>query len=140
MMNRGFLLSIVLLLAFAGNSIPKSGACTANVENVLNEMVTIEGTVVILNHPDLGRTPAPLTSVIFQRADCSKCLVAARTDEHGNYKIIVGHGRYKIIKQSASEGRSSVDMLASDQPRYIDANSLQYGGNRLDIKVVLPPR
>jgi len=115
--------------------------CDAEKEDLLNEVVTLEGKVEILNHPDLGRTPASLTTIIFQRVDCGKCLIAARTDDNGNYKITIGRGRYRVVKRSDNQGRSqTIDMLASDQPRYIDATSLQYKGNRFDVRIVLPPQ
>lgn len=102
------------------------------------ELVTIKGKAVILNHPELGRTEASYTSIVFQRADCKKCLVAAVTDANGNYEIYVGRGRYKISYCDARGGGApSYDMLAPDQPRYVNADSILQP-NQFDIRIVIP--
>ena len=138
MRHKAFFPVLVVLTAFVTNL---EGVCDARKEDLLNEIVTIEGSVEILNHSTLGKTPASLTAIIFQRIDCGKCLIVAQTDTKGSYKITVGRGRYRIVKRSTSQGGSpTIDMLASDQPRYIDATSLQYKGNRFDVRIVLPPQ
>ncbi len=132
---------IFLLWGLVAMVMRREEACDAESKELLNEIVIIEGKVEILNHPDLGRTPASRTSIIFQRVDCGKCLIDARTDEKGNYRIDVGRGRYRVVKRGSIDGGSpTVDMLAPDQPRYVDAASLQYKGNRFDIRIVLPSR
>jgi hypothetical protein len=135
------LLTVIGLLILAAPRTSSEHACAIDQGNLFNDVVTIEGHIEILNHPDLGKSPASLTAVIFQRVDCGKCLISARTDEKGDYKITVGRGRYRVIKQGSLDGGPPfIDMLAAKQPRYIDANSLQYGGNRFDIKIVLPAK
>jgi hypothetical protein len=80
------LLTVTALLILAANGTSPEQACVADQANLFNDVVTIEGHIEILNHPDLGKTSASLTSVIFQRVDCGKCLISARTDEKGNYQ------------------------------------------------------
>lgn len=104
------------------------------------QLVTIKGKAEILNHPELGRTAASFTSLVFQRTDCKKCLVAAITDADGNYEIHVGRGRYKVSYCDARGGGApSYDMLAPDQPRHVDADSI-LRPNQFDIRIVIPSR
>ena len=81
MRHKVFAFAMVALSALVAAGVYWEKICDAGKEDLLNEVVTIEGKVEILNHPDLGRTPASLTTIIFQRVDCGKCLIAARTDE-----------------------------------------------------------
>lgn len=140
-MRYKIIFTMVVLLWSLAMALHREEVCDAESKDFLNEIVIIEGKVEVLNHPDLGRAPASQTSIIFQRVDCGKCLIDARTDEKGNYRIDVGRGRYRIIKRGSVDGGSqTVEMLATDQPRYVDATSLQYKGNRFDIRIVLPSR
>ena len=96
--------------------------------------------MTILNHPQLGKTVGNNTYLVFQREDCKKCLVATWTNLDGNYQILVGRGRYKVIsRDSRGGGAPSYDMLAPDQPRYIDAQNIA-NGETFDINVVVPKR
>jgi hypothetical protein len=107
---------------------------------VYDQLVTIKGKVQILNHPELGMTEGSHMSLVFQRAGCRKCLVVARTDADGKYEIGLSRGRYKLIlRESRGGGAPSYDLLAPDQPRYINATSVLQP-NVFDVRVVLPPK
>ena len=105
---------------------------------VFNEVVLIKGHVTILNHPELGTTVGNGVYLVFQREGCKQCLVATSTDLEGNYQILVGRGRYKVISRDARGGGApSYDMLAPDQPRFINAQNKVHG-ETFYIKVVIP--
>jgi hypothetical protein len=106
---------------------------------VYDQLVTIRGKVEILNHPELGRTEGSSMPLVFQRDGCRMCLVATRTDMDGNYEITVARGRYKIIvRETRGGGAASYDLLAPNQPRYINA-TLRSQPNVLNLQVMLPP-
>lgn len=90
--------------------------------DVYNQIVTIKGKVQLLNHPEYGKVPAGGQYLVFQRDGCKQCLIATKADENGNYKILVGQGKYKVIVYNPSSVR--YDMLAPDQPRYVKATSI----------------
>ena len=100
--------------------------------NLYNQMVVIKGHVQILNHPELGKTPANGMYLLFQRDECKCCLVATNADIDGNYQIIVASGRYKV---RITNPNPVFDLLAPHQPRYIDATSTE---NQFDINLILP--
>jgi hypothetical protein len=103
---------------------------------VYNQIVGIKGSVQLTGDPHFGTTVGSGQYIIFQKDDCKKCLIATRTDEHGNYEINVARGRYKVIVREVRGGwEPSHDLLAPDQPRYIDAYSVLPQGNRFDIKL-----
>jgi hypothetical protein len=109
-------------------------------DKLYDQLVTIKGKVEITNHPELGRTAGSHMSLLFQYDECKKCLFVVKTDSDGNYEIGVSRGRYKIIlREARGDGAPSFDLLARDQPRYVDATSVLQP-NRFDIKVVLPPK
>lgn len=115
------------------------GASQHRDDFVYEQLVTIKGKVQILNHPTLGRTEGSSIPIVFQRDGCRSCLIAIRADLQGNYEIGVGRGRYKVIvRDTRGGGAPSHDLLASDQPRYINA-TLTSKPNILDLRVVLPP-
>lgn len=108
-------------------------------DRLYDQLVTIKGKVTILNHPELGRTAGSYMSLLFQRDGCRQCLIVARTDADGNYEIGVGRGRYRlIVREARGGGAPSYDLLAPDQPRYVNATSVLQP-NVLDVRVVLPP-
>jgi hypothetical protein len=101
-------------------------------EPIYNQLATISGKVTISNHPELLAGGAYL---VFQRADCKRCLVATSADGEGNYKIRVGRGKYKIIMENPSP--PTFDMLAPDQPREVTATNV-IGETTFDIKLSPP--
>ena len=109
-------------------------------DDVFNEIVLIKGHVTILNHPELGRTAGNGVYLVFQREGCRNCLIATSTDMDGNYQILGGRGRYKVISRYARGGGApSYDMLAPDQPRYVNTQNI-VNGQTFDIKIVIPKR
>jgi hypothetical protein len=139
------MLSIRALAMISVLAIGVTGAAVnsgySNDDDVYDQLVTIKGSVQILNHPELGKTAGSGMAIIFQRADCKRCIITAVTDKDGKYEVRVGRGRYKVIaREGRGGGAPSFDLLAPDQPRYVDAYSLLPEGNRFDIKLVLPAK
>lgn len=104
-------------------------------------LIIIQGKATITNHPDLGITPATGETLIFQREGCKSCYIGTNTDIDGNYKILVGDGKYKIIVRNPSS--SDFDMLRPEQERFIDTETLEakkYSKQvfNFDIKIRLP--
>ena len=86
-------------------------------------LVIIQGKAMILNHPKLGNTPATTSTIIFQKIGCESCYIGTHPDIDGNYKISVGDGKYKVIVRNPSS--PDFDMLAPDQERFIETDSLE---------------
>lgn len=103
-------------------------------DDVYNRIVTIKGHVEILINSELGRPVASGQYLVFQRDGCNDCL-GTHADANGDYKILVGPGRYKLIVYKPSP--PTYDMIAPGQPRYIDASpNLQ--DTQFDIKLIVP--
>ena len=101
-------------------------------------IVQIKGQVTILNHPELGVTPASLTGIVFRREGCKDCLIVVNTDENGKYQVSLGQGRYKVIMRGGSGGLNpTYDMLSPDQPRIVEVKRGPYP-TEFDIRVVVP--
>jgi hypothetical protein len=137
-MRRQLSLSLVILTLLIP-SIGDTSLCgdlfaTSADESIYNQMVTISGKVTVLNHPELLASGA---YIVFQRADCGRCLVATFADAEGNYKTIVGRGKYKIIMYNPSQ--TKFDMLAPDQPRYVTVTDA-IREHTFDIKMFDPER
>ena len=129
-----FALTCAAALAISGHSLDKD-------DEVYNQIVRIKGTVQILNHPQLGTTKGSGQYIVFRREDCKSCLIATWTGSDGTYEVNVGRGRYRVIMRDVrGGGEPSYDMLAGDQPRYVDAYSLLPEGNRFDIRVTVPSK
>lgn len=135
------LFGTVVVLLMVGVTVHAQGGARPHPDDyVYDEVVLIKGHVTILNHPELGTTVGNGVRLVFQREGCKKCLVATATDLEGNYQILVGRGRYKVIsRDTRGGGAPSYDMLAPDQPRSIDAQNKVHG-ETFDIKVVIPKR
>lgn len=125
----------VVTLAILGCALVRTFGQSLSHDHVYNEMVAITGTVTILNHSELGVTPDSGAYLVFQRADCKRCLVATHADANGKYKVIVGRGKYKVIYYNPSP--PTYDLLAPDQPRYVTATKF-LEDNVFDIRVLLP--
>jgi hypothetical protein len=102
---------------------------------VYNHIVTIKGKVQLLNHPEYGKVPAGGQYLVFQREGCKYCLIATNADENGNYKILVGQGKYKVIVYNPSS--VTYDLLAPGQARFITANSITQD-TQFDINLIFP--
>ena len=121
-----FVLSAISVVAFAS---------FRDDSEVYNQIVTIKGKVQFLNNPEYGKVPAGGQYLVFQREGCKHCLVATNADENGNYKILVGQGKYKVIVYNPSP--PTYDMLAPDQSRYVMATSV-IEDTQFDINLVIP--
>ena len=135
-----FLALFICLAAYA----QKSTCSDSDNEAYDGRIIQIKGHVTVLNHPTLGTTPGNGMYLVFQRADCKKCLIATKADLDGNYEIFVGEGRYKIIAQEnrcdyGGTGCDCHDLLASDQARYVDAKRGPYP-TVFDVKLNLPKK
>lgn len=105
-------------------------------DRLYDQLITIRGRVRIVNHPTLGNTEAGGVYIVFQRGGCRGCLIATTTDVEGNYRIRVGRGRYRVIIREILAD-PSYDLLAPDQPRYVDATSGRQE-KQFDINLVIP--
>lgn len=121
-------------------------SCSSSDKKVYDGRIEqVKGKVTILNHPDLGKTPATGMYLVFQREGCEECLVATHADIDGNYKIFVGVGRYKLIVHEnrcevSGEGCSCFNLLAPDQPRYVDVQRSRPHNAEFNINIVLPTK
>ena len=95
-------------------------------------VIRVEG-IVRTVEPETGRIVIPVgQTIIFQRADCKKCLNVMITDGDGNYKLRVGEGKYRVIVNEAFlEGGSTLD---PKQPEFVNAND-KVGRNVFDINL-----
>jgi hypothetical protein len=97
-----------------------------------NKIVTIKGHVEVRLS---GQEPLHGSGayLVFQREGCTDCLVATHADANGDYRILVGRGRYRLIVYNPSP--PNYDLIAPDQPRYVDAvPHLQ--DTQFDIKLI----
>ena len=139
-----YLFAFALLLGclfFAGNRDSCSLAQSSDSDLGPKRLVIIQGKAMILNHPDLGKTPATGETIIFQKVDCKTCFIGTHTDIDGNYKITIGDGKYKVIVRNPSS--PEFDMLTPEQERIIDTETLdakKYSKQvfDFDIKITLP--
>ena len=125
---------LVILLVSGSSFSQKRGI---NDEDAYYGTATIKGTVTILNHPTLGKTPGGSTYLVFQRTDCERCLVGTRTSVGGQYEIHVGPGRYKLIVRDGKRQGETKDALAPNQQRFIDAGQAGTITN-FNVEIIVP--
>ena len=116
MTNTGYLRICVIAAIWLFIQVGDSRAQTTS--ELYSRIVTVKGHVQLINHPELGKTPANFMYLVFQRAGCSGCLVGAKTDAEGNYQLFLGKGRYKLIVFQPSS--PVYDLIAPGQKRVID--------------------
>lgn len=129
---------IVFLVVFLGSNWSSCSWVHAWTGNWRSGLVVIKGKATIINFPNRGEVPATTETLIFQKVGCEDCFVGARVDIDGNYKLLVGGGKYKIIVRNPTV--PEVDLLAPDQPRIIDTGSENSPTTvfDFDIKIKLP--
>jgi hypothetical protein len=86
-------------------------------DDVYDRVVTIKGHVEISN-PE-GKMAASGQYLVFRRSGCKDCLIGTFADQNGDYKILVGQGRYELIVFNPSSVR--YDMIAPEQPHFVVA-------------------
>lgn len=108
-------------------------------ESTPGGLVSIKGKAMFTNFPDVGRLAATSETLIFQKVGCESCFIGARVDAEGNYQILVGEGKYKLIVRNPSS--PEVDWLAPDQDRFVDTKTDDprfSGVINFDVKIQLP--
>lgn len=80
-----------------------------------NQVGWLKGRVTIVNHPNLGRTPATGMYFVLQRVDCKRCLIGVRADIDGTYSVTIGSGRYRVY----CEDPYRKDLLRKGQAREV---------------------
>lgn len=130
---KNFFKALIGILTILGlvSVVVNAGYSDDNDVYLYNEIVTIKGRVQLLNHPVYGKVPAGGQYLVFQREGCKRCLVATHADKDGNYQIMVGKGKYKIIVFNPAP--PTFDLLAPDQPRFVTASIL--GETVFDINI-----
>jgi hypothetical protein len=136
-----FLSTIVLFLALFFINDRYTCSFAQESDDSPKRLVIIKGRATIINHPDLGITPANSETLIFQKVGCKSCYIGANVDIDGNYKILVGDGKYKIIVRNPSS--PEFDMLTPEQERFIDTETDDAKRHskqvfNFDIKIRLP--
>lgn len=84
-------------------------------DDLYNHVGVLKGQVIVVNNPELGRTPASGQYFLLQRTDCSRCLIGVRADIDGRYAVYLGIGRYRVICYDPEGARA--DLLRRGQPR-----------------------
>ncbi len=103
--------------------------------DIYNRIVVIKGRVEIMAPDRSGPLRGSGIYLVFQREGCNDCLVATHADAEGDYKILVGRGRYKLIVYNPSP--PTYDLIAPGQARYVDADP-KLQDTKFDIKLVVP--
>lgn len=134
------LLVLFTITLFVDYGYNKQFAQNCNDDSGPMRLVIIQGKLTVINHPELGKVPASGT-VIFQKVGCNSCYIGANADIDGNYKILVGDGKYKVIVRNPSS--PEFDMLAPEQERFIDTETLEAKQHSkqvfdFDVKIRLP--
>jgi hypothetical protein len=100
------------------------GALGHEDDKLYNQFVTIRGSVKSID-PQTQKISIPVgQSLIFQREDCKRCLIVAVTDENGDYKLRVGRGKYRLVVRGGTKVNETVDLIAPDQLRYVNATDI----------------
>ena len=110
---------LIIVLAVVAIPILANTPCySQSASHVYDEIGRLHGTVILINHPDLGRTPANFMYLVFRRAGCKKCLIGTKTDVDGKYELFLGQGRYELIALSPTP--PPYDMIANGQSRMVN--------------------
>ena len=113
----------------------KSRSCSEKDFNAYDRIERVKGKVTILNHPTLGKTAGSGLYLVFRREGCEDCLIGTNADADGNYSILVGVGKYKLIVQDprcevSGEGCNCYNMLAGNQSEFVNVEK----GRRYDAE------
>jgi hypothetical protein len=135
-MKRVFHIAVVV---FAG-AIGFGASYVAYSQRLVDDPEVYKNIVTVKGHVEWGRKRGePMVGsgayLVFQRDGCDKCLVATYADANGDYKILIGRGRYKLIAYNPSG--PSYDLLAPGQSRHVDAVP-RLQETQFDIKLVAP--
>jgi hypothetical protein len=109
--------ALFALLAFAQTPSPKQVHAD---EALYNNIGTVEGTVTMLNHEELGKAPFNGATLLFQRADFPDAVVVVHADLYGHYAISLSKGRYRVIMRQGTREGETKDILAPAQPRFFE--------------------
>lgn len=107
MLLRPMVMTVLLAVVFT----------VAVAEHVYDQIGIVRGQIIIVNNPELGRTPASGQYIVFQRVDCRRCVIGLRADAEGRYTAFLGAGRYRIICEDPE--RPGADLIRKGQVREV---------------------
>lgn len=135
-----FELAINQSLRFDVSLVPPEGGMPEDTPSQLNQhaarMAVLHGKVHILNHPQLGKTPANGQGVFLQKMDCERAVVMPRADINGDYSIELSAGRYRVFDRYGYVEGHTKDFLAPTQKRSFELKAGQT--LQFDIDLVIP--
>ncbi|MBS1768067.1 MAG: hypothetical protein JSS77_00240 [Acidobacteria bacterium] len=121
-----------LVLASVGMAV-QPATCPKGGDSLYNKFVVIEGNVVTTDVGSGKEYRVVDGAIIFQRVDCEKCLLMARTDKDGHYRIYTGEGEYRIVVSDCGKTRRE-NCLDPGQPTIVKASD-KLGHNTFDIRL-----
>lgn len=128
-MFKNLLLATLLLFSAGGQDRTR-----AQDERLQRRMGTLHGTVTLLNHPELGKTPGAAAYILFQRADCKKAVVGVTTDASGTYRISLSTGRYRLFSRYGTKEGETTDWLVPSQPRFVEVKPDEYREFNVELR------
>jgi hypothetical protein len=135
-MQKSFQIAVIIFVGGIAFTVCQVGKSQRIVRTgIYNRIVTIRGHVEVI-HPE-SRQPLRGSGayLVFQREGCADCLIATHADDKGEYKILVGPGRYKLIVYNPSSPK--YDLIAPNQSRYVHAVPRLHD-TQFDIKLIVP--
>ncbi len=128
---------LVIVVTFAIHAFGQSEQIS--IERVYNDLRTIEGKIMILNHPSLGKTEGRNMQILFQRVDCPTSYVSVRSDSDGNYSLTLSKGRYRLVTGGPKVTNGPYfDLVSPKQRRIVDVSKSKTVVV-FDIEIRLPP-
>lgn len=131
---------LILITVLTGSSfvVDNRDSCAHASLGAPERLVIIKGKVTILNHPKLGEVPDSGGTIIFKKVGCDSCFIGSNADSDGNYKVLVGDGKYELIVRNPSS--PEVDLLVPDQERFVDTSKANADQQvfSLDVRIKLP--
>jgi hypothetical protein len=70
-----------------------------------------------------ARLPFSGGTIIFQKLGCNSCYIGTNADIDGNYQVMVGDGKYRIIVTNPSS--PDFDMLEPGNERFVDTETAE---------------
>jgi hypothetical protein len=108
----------------------------AAVDGLYNQVGVLKGQVVVVNNPELGRTPASGQYFLLQRLGCRRCVIGVRADIDGRYTVFVGVGKYRVVCTDPEDGK---DLISKRQVREVTVRQ-RPNDTEFNIELELPQR
>jgi hypothetical protein len=126
---------VICITSDVYSQVSSSDDCKEDPTSIPNQLIQLKGKVEIADKNN-NKSVRVGAYIVFQKAECKKCLVATYSNSEGDYSILLGQGKYKVFIFEGPLNGQFYNALAPEQEHYVQTKAGERVQN-FNIKIKL---